>query len=120
MKHHLIPVLVTVLDCLNSLLVGWIQLTHPLICPHCSSQEVKPWGSYQRLWYVPYFDYDYRWRVKRLRCRACQRTFSRYTKTIRRWEKNGKIICQRTAGNHRRITDAEIRRIKRLKESGKW
>jgi len=31
--------------------------------------------------------------------------------TIRRWDKDGKIQCMRTAGGHRRIDDGEIKRI---------
>ena len=33
------------------------------------------------------------------------------TKTIRRWDKDGKISCFRTIGNHRRIRFIEIQRI---------
>ena len=33
------------------------------------------------------------------------------TKTIRRWDKAGKISCFRTLGNHRRIRLVEIQRI---------
>lgn len=33
------------------------------------------------------------------------------TKTIRRWDKHGKISCFRTLGNHRRINLIEIQRI---------
>jgi len=31
--------------------------------------------------------------------------------TIRRWDKDGKIKCSRTVGNHRRISKEEIERI---------
>lgn len=33
------------------------------------------------------------------------------TKTIRRWDKAGKILCHRTPGGHRRITIVEIERL---------
>lgn len=33
------------------------------------------------------------------------------TKTIHRWEKDGKIVCQRTLGGHRRIAIKEIKRL---------
>ena len=33
------------------------------------------------------------------------------TKTIRRWDTNGKIKCFRTLGGHRRITLIEIKRV---------
>ena len=33
------------------------------------------------------------------------------TKTIRRWDKSGLIICFRTIGGHRRISAVEIAKI---------
>jgi len=41
------------------------------------------------------------------------------TKTIRRWDKAGKIACARTPGNYRRIAIVEINRVMTRNESEK-
>jgi len=40
-----------------------------------------------------------------------------HPKTIRRWEKSGKFIPQRTAGNQRIFTTADIAKLKALQEN---
>ena len=37
------------------------------------------------------------------------------TKTIRRWDKSGLIVCFRTIGGHRRISTFEIAKITNIK-----
>lgn len=38
------------------------------------------------------------------------------TKTLKLWEKAGKIRCVRTPGGHRRIPESEIRRLQGLRD----
>ena len=46
-----------------------------------------------------------------LSCSEAAKILKISPKTIRRWEKNGKIRAIRTQGNHRRFPVSEIRRI---------
>lgn len=36
------------------------------------------------------------------------------TRTILRWERDGKVVCQRTPGGHRRLWLTDVRRLQGL------